>query len=189
MRKLNWDEVTEPSNGIMEPGAYAIEITDVNDNEDQEFLEVIYDVIEGEHKGKFKDAKPDEDWKHSFRQYYNDKSLNFFKRFLARLEDENPNFTVKAWQSTSDPKALIGLKLGMLFGEYRYINNNGEAKWRLAADRPLTMADVAYGDVKLPKPRYQGGVDEAEWTALNSFGKDTKVTETTDSVYGDTVPF
>ena len=189
MRKLNWDEVTAASSGIMQPGAYAIEITDVKDNEKYECLEVVYDVIEGEYAGRFKNMTPDEDWKHQFRQAYSDKAMPFFKRFLDELEGDNPSFTIANWQVTSDPKALIGLKLGMLFREYRYINQQGEAKWRLDADRPLSLAEVAHGDVKAPKPRYSNQTTEAEWTAINGFGSETEVAETTESVYDGSIPF
>lgn len=183
MRKLNWEEVTDAAEStVMGPGAYELKIVDVKDDEQQEFIEVVYDIAEGDLKGKY--ATETDDWKHSFRQYYNDKSTNFFKRFLSALERDNVNFSIATWQRTSDPKALIGLNLGMLFRERRYINGGGEAKWALEADRPLSLEDVRNGKFTVREPRYTN-VEEEEWTAL----KNGATTDGTDAVYGDSIPF
>ena len=190
MRNLNWEEVTDAGEStIMGAGAYALKIVDVKDDEKNEFLEIVYDIAEGDLKGKF--ATESDDWKHQFRQYYNDKSKNFFKRFLSELERDNLNFTIKAWQGTSDPKAFIGLNLGMLFRERRYLNRDGEAKWALDADRPLSLDDVREGKFTIREPRYVG-TDEAEWSALRNAATieaSSDGSESKDSVYGEEIPF
>ena len=187
MRVANWEEVEEKStSSLMGPGAYVVQITDINDNEDWEQLEVIYDVVEGEFAGKFKDATPDEDWKHRFYQKYSEKAQGFFKGFLKELATDNPKFVIKDWQSTCDPRAFIGLKLGVLFRERRYINDSGEAKWGLEIVTPMSIEAVRNGEWTMPEPRYHR-CDESEWTAKNTFGGETKVSESTGSY--DDVPF
>lgn len=185
MRKnLNWEEVTDAGEStIMGPDAYVLKIVDVKDNERDEFLEIVYDIAEGDLKGRF--ATETDDWKHQFRQYYNDKSLNFFKRFLSTLERSNANFTIDAWQRLSDPKAFVGLDLGMLFRECRYINGEGEAKWALEADRPLSPEEVRDGKYKIRDPRYTN-TDEEEWTALRN-GATVSANDSTggDAIYPD----
>lgn len=188
MRKANWEEVPEASgSSIMGPGAYVIEITDINDNESWEQLEVIYDVVEGEFAGKFKDATPDEDWKHRFYERYSEKAAPFFKAFLMELEHDNPKFSIRDWQGTSDPKAFIGLKMGALFREKRYINDSGDAKWGLEIVEPMAADAVRAGEWTEPEPRYNR-CDEAEWLAKNTFGDGAKVAETDSGSYDD-VPF
>lgn len=188
MRKLNWEEVIEPTTStIMEPGAYEIKIQDVKDNERDEYLEIVYDIVSGPLAGKFNDATPDEDWKHQFRQSYSDKAMPFFKRFLKELEGDNPGFTIAAWQTASDPKALINLNLGMMFGEYRYLNGDGEAKWSLQASYPLTIEKVKAEEWNVPKPRYSQYTNEEEWTAVKNGA--TVSAGPSDSVYGDSIPF
>lgn len=182
MRKLNWEEVTDAGEStIMGPGAYVIKIVDVKDNEDEEYIEVVYDIAEGDLKDKY--ATETDDWKHQFRQYYNEKSENFFKRFLSRLEDNNPNFSIKTWNN--DPKAFVGLNTGMVFRERRYLNSEGEAKWALEADYPLTIDDVHNEKFTIKEPRYIGSINEAEWTLL----KNGTAVDKIDAVYGDTIPF
>lgn len=188
MRKgFNWEEVTEAGDSnVMGPGAYALKIVDVKDHDEGQYIEVVYDVAEGELKGRY--AEETDDWKHSFRQYYNDKAINFFKRFLSELQRDNPNFTIEAWQRESDPKGLVGLNLGMLFRERRYINNAGEAKWALDADRPLSLDDVRNGSFTVPEPRYTN-TDEAEWTLLKNGGVTGGAGTGAGSVYDASIPF
>ena len=186
MRKLNWEEVTDAGdNNVMGAGGYAIKIVGVKDHEDDEFVEIIYDIAEGDLKGKY--ATETDDWKHSFRQYYNDKSTGFFKRFLSRLEDNNPSFSIKTWNN--DPKAFIGLNTGMVFRERRYLNGAGEPKWALEADYPITLEDLHSEKFTIKEPRYTN-TDEQEWTAIkNGATSDASSNASGESVYDDAIPF
>lgn len=190
MRVANWEEVPESTgSSIMRPGAYVLEITDINDIEDWEQLEVIYDVVEGEFAGKYKNATPDDDWRHRLKLKYSERAMGFFKSFLKELQEDNPKFVIRDWQVTSDPKALIGLKFGALLREGRYISpKTGKAGWSLELATPMTIDDVKAGKWTEPKPRYTN-CDEAEWTAMSTFGSGTTVTESTAPSAYDDVPF
>lgn len=187
MRKLNWEEVTDAGeSNIMGAGGYVIKIVGVKDHdgeEDDKYIEVVYDIAEGDLKGNY--ATEIEDWKHQFRQYYNNSSTKKFRRFLSRLEENNPNFTVKAWQVNSDPKDFVGLNTGMVFRERRYLNKLGEAKWAVIADYPISIEDVRNGKFTIKEPSYKN-TDEQEWTALRN---NATTDNSEDDVYGSSIPF
>lgn len=164
MRKLDWVNIDEVSDFVKVPaGAYVIEIEDVKDNEEYEQLEIVYQIIEGKYKDAFKDTPIDYEYTHTFNQKYSDRASGFFKRFLTELERDNSDFSIEQWQKSSDELRLVGLKMGILLREYRYINNKGEAKSRLEAAQPLTITKVREGDYETPDPRYSTNTDEAEW--------------------------
>lgn len=191
LKRINWSEVTEATEGGLPAGAYVINIVRVKDNPDKEQLEVVFDVAEGEKAGIYKDVKPDEDWKHTFNQKYSENAQGFFKRFLKELERDNANFSIDEWEKQSNENDLAGLKLGMVFGEYRYVNEKGEAKYSMNAVKPISIEDVRNGNFTIPEPRYSQYTDEEEWTDIKNAGSgsSTAATAGQKSVYDDSVPF
>ena len=184
MRNINWAEVTTP-NTMLPAGGYAIEIQDVVDHEDWESLDIIYNVIDGQFKDIYKNLPQDDDWKHKFSQKYSDKAVGFFKRFLQEIEADNPGFDMNTWGN--DPLKLVGKKMGVLLGEYRYVYD-GKAKSRLQAVRPLTLAQVKAGDFEVPDPSYARGLSEEEWNEMRGI-TDKPSTGSDASVYDDDIPF
>lgn len=193
MRKINWKEVNEASDSNRIPaGGYVVQIVDVKDNPGKEYLEIVFDVIEGQYKGIFKGLPADDNWKHRFNQVYSEKALGFFKRFLKELERDNDGFTVDEWERRSDEQDFKGLKLGMLFGEYRYINDKGEAKYSLNAVKPLSIEDVRMGNFDVPDPKYSQYTNEQEWAEIkedSASGPSAATTAEQTSVYDSSVPF
>lgn len=186
MRKLNWTEVEAATGSTrLDPGAYVIEIVNTVDNEKDEYIEIVFDIAEGEKAGLYKDMSADDDWKHRFNQSYSEKAEPFFKRFLDELEHDNANFTIDSWMKNGqNPSDFIGLKLGVVFGEYRYIGNDGKAKWNVRADRPVTIAEVNAGGIEPPQPTYSNRTTPEEWSAANN---DEATTNTSDTY--DDIPF
>lgn len=191
MININWDEVQEAvTDSKLPAGAYALKIIAVEDKPDQQRLLITYDITDGQYANKYKDSKPDDYWRHSFSQSYSEKARPFFKSFLKELEKDNPGFTVSAWQQASDPQAFKNLKLGMLFRDYYYFNDKGEAKVRLDGFRPLSLDRIKNGDWTMPDPSFQRGTDAADYSGLlgSCNEAEEKTTTTQDSIYSD-VPF
>lgn len=183
MRNINWKEVKAPGSSLP-AGGYVIEILDVVDNEDWEQLNIVYNIVEGEFKDIYKNMGPDDDWKHQFSQKYTDNALGFFKRFLEEIEHDNPEFSVDTWDN--DPLKLVGKKMGILLGEYRYIYDD-KAKYRLQAVSPMPIEKIRQGDFSVPEPTYKRGTTEQEWAELRE-GVSNISTASSDILYDD-IPF
>ena len=147
----NWEFVEAASNFPKVPvGGYVLKITDVKDNPRDEYLEITWDVYEGEYAGTFSGAEP---WIHTFRKYYNDKSAPFFKKFLVALEDSN-DFSVAAWNKTQDEREFIGLLFGGLIQERYYTSErDGEDKTALEVADTTDIYSIRNGFYRLPEPR------------------------------------
>lgn len=151
MKIKNWTLVEEAGNYAKLPvGGYVARITAVEDNPKNEYLELTWDVAEGEHAGHYAD---DDAWRHQFRKYYSEKSEPFFRAFLARLEESNRSFSVSEWEKACDERALVGLEFGALVQERYYTNSKGDDKTALEVADVIASQDVRNGDYKLPEPR------------------------------------
>lgn len=153
MKVKNWTEVNAavPGGGMRLPaGGYVIKIQSVNDNANQEYLEITYDIAEGEYAGHYADA---ESWKHTFRRWYGEKSKSFFKQFLQALEESNANFDIAIWQKTANPFELEGLILGSIWQNEKYTNNKGEDKERLIFYAAIPADKVRAGAFDVPQDR------------------------------------
>lgn len=103
-------------------GGFVCTITAASENQEEEYLEISYDIAEGEHAGHY-------EYSNGFRRYYaepKDPSWgNALAKFLTAVEDSNPGFSMDAWQRSWDCNALKGLKFGGVFRERKYTDNKG----------------------------------------------------------------
>lgn len=87
MKALNWESVEESAPWSKLPaGGYVVEIVAVEDVAAREYLNVVFDIAEGE----FKDYYDDEfgrnnPWAHRFVRSYKRSAEGMFKNFLQRL--------------------------------------------------------------------------------------------------------
>lgn len=156
MKARNWTTVTASGESSKLPaGAYIAEITAVEDIESREYLRITYDVAEGEYKGKF--ANEERDYVHQFTRSYKDSAEGMFKQFLDALELSSvgtaARFSTEAWQQQCNPQAFVGLKLGLLFRDEQYTNNQGEDRTRLDLVRCMDINDVRSGKYTVPPVR------------------------------------
>lgn len=153
MRALNWEAVEESTPFSKLPaGGYVIEIKDVEDVADREYLNIVYDIKEGEFSGFYSDDFGKQNpWAHRFVRSYKDSAAGMFKQFLARLEDSNPKFSISEWQKRSDERELVGLELGIVLQNELYTNNQGDDKERLNVVGVYAAQDIRNGDFKLPE--------------------------------------
>lgn len=155
MKVLNWESVEESTPFSKLPaGGYVIKIVDVEDMADREYLNIVFDIKEGEFSGFYSDdfgkMNP---WAHRFVRSYKDSAAGMFKQFLSRLEDSNRDFNISTWQRRSDERDLIGLELGIVLQNEQYTNNQGEDKERLNVVGVYAAQDIRNGDYKLPEPK------------------------------------
>ena len=157
MKIGNWTTVEAAGTGgnSLQPGGYVVKIVRVTDKEADEYLDVVIDVAEGEHAGIYAGLPTSEDWRHSYRRYYNDKAKNFFKQFLDALEISNRGkFSIEEWQRTCNPQAFVGLELGVVFQKVLYTKksgaNAGKDGWRLNWHMSLPAQDIRNGEFKVP---------------------------------------
>lgn len=122
VKKLDLRNVTASSgDGGFTPlpeGAYVVQITAIVDNEEREYLEVTFDVAEGEYAGYYSDewgvAHP---YAHQIKVSYKDKALGMLKGWLDALTASNPGFDAEAcFNAAADSPALLGMFQGRVFG-------------------------------------------------------------------------
>lgn len=155
MRIMNWTGVEETTPFEKLPaGGYVVTIVDVEDVEDREYLNIVYDVREGEHSGFYSDdfgrRNP---WAHRFVRSYKPTAEGMFKAFLSRLEESNRGFSIAQWQVYSDPRALIGLELGIVLQNELYTTDRGEDRERLVVVGVYASQDIRNGEYRLPEPK------------------------------------
>lgn len=121
----NWNDIREAGGDFpkLTPGGYVAIIRKVIDNDADQYLEIEYDIAEGEKKGIAASAyERFGSWNYKFRVYYREKSLGFFKHFISEVEKTN-NFTFN-W----DIKSLVNKGIGIVVGTRQYYGRDGSLK-------------------------------------------------------------
>lgn len=182
MKIGNWstvDAATVGGGGQLEPGAYVIRIDGVEDHPDDEYIDLIIDIAEGEKAGMYAGLPASDDWRHTYRRYYNDGAAPFFKQFLEALEISNQGrFSVAAWEQRCDEREFVGLTLGVIFQKQLFTKkqgkNAGKDGWRLNWFASIPVQDVRNGEYEVPADK-----DDRDKSASTSTGG------TSATVYGD----
>ena len=143
----NYEQINENSVSRKLPmGGYVCVIRRVEDNEADKYINVEYEVAEGDYKGIAVDNY--EKWGkcgHNFRVYYSDKSLWRFKRFITRVEQTNPGFTFD-WTNIN---CLVNKGIGLVIGYRQYWGKDGKLKEALDVQDFCTAGEVRNDE--LPK--------------------------------------
>ena len=147
-KPTNYDSINE--NGLsrkLPMGGYVCIIRKVEDNQQDQYLNIDYDVIEGEYKGIAVDSyEAWGRWGHSFRVYYTEKSLWRLKKFISRVEQTNPNFTFD-WNNV---QCLVNKGIGLIIGYRQYYSTkDGSLKEALDVQDFCTATEVR--EDNLPK--------------------------------------
>ena len=146
-KPANYDSINE--NGLsrkLPMGGYVAIIRKVEDNQKDQFLNIEYDIAEGEYKGIAVDAyEALGKWIHNFRVYYTEKALWRLKKFISRVEQTNPNFQFD-W---NNPQCLVNRGIGLVIGYRQYWKDDGTLKEALDVQDFCTAGDVREGN--LPK--------------------------------------
>ena len=167
MKNKNWEQVTAAGDYVkLPPDWYVLVIKGVNDVPKSEYLQVVYDVAEGDYKGHY--AK-DEDWRRTTNWSYGDKAEGFFKSRLVALEESNPGFSIAKWQQESNERDFIGLIFGAAIQKRYYTNHQGEDKEALEVAK-VVSADTAreYHESGEPLPTPRDTRAKVDTTASSS---------------------
>ena len=131
-------------------GGYVIKITAAQDNDDKQYLRIVYDIAEGPEAGRYKNEDAEHDYRHSFVRSYKESALGMFKAFILAVDGANgTNFNDRIEKGFPEHE-LVGKLLGVLFGYEEYEANDGTVKERLRLVRFLNIEQVRAGDFKVP---------------------------------------
>lgn len=157
MRSFNWNSIEESNGGgdftPLPAGPYVAVIIDMVDEPKREYVNLVYDIAEGEHKGYYSDdwgkAHP---YAHTRKVSYKETVSGQLKGILNRIQRANPGFDpFAAWDAgrlDMFKNRLVGINLQ----EEEY-ENNGEVKTRWFAFCDIVDVDkVRNGSVK-PRPK------------------------------------
>lgn len=157
MKNINWNEVQEASERKSLPvGAYIAGIVTAEDIPEKEYLNICWDVAEGEYRGYFHDLtksmvernklnKGDWAWGGITKKSYKETALPFFKSFLTAVEQSNPGY-----KFTNDEKTLRGKLVGVILGEEEYQGNDGTIKTKLVVSKFTRIDKIREGDFEIP---------------------------------------
>lgn len=167
---VNWGTVEASSDGgftKLPAGPYVAKIVSATDFESKEYVEVVFDIAEGEHAGYYSD-----DWgknhpyAHHFFMSYKDSALGMTKGRLEAIQASNPGFDpFAAWDAgrlDMFANRLVGINLQE--EEYEY---NGDVKTRLNVCQVVPAQDVRDGKVKTRDiKKLEGGSAPAPSTSV-----------------------
>lgn len=148
MKKIeNWNEVKEAGNyKVLPAGPQICRITGAVDYIDKEYLEILFEIVDGEYKGYFTElskAFPDNRWGGRAIRSYKAKALSFFKSFTTAVEKSNPGYK---WDF--DEKKLIGKFVVVNFGEEEWETPEGELKVLVKAQEFRSLVAFREGKIK-----------------------------------------
>ena len=95
------------------PGGYICRITGIKDYEQKEYLEIEYDIAEGENRGYYLNLfQKFNFWGARFIRSYKQTAIQYFKAFIDAVEASN-----KEYYFNFDERTLIGKYVGIVLGE------------------------------------------------------------------------
>lgn len=145
----NWDAIEEMGTSEfrkLPAGGYVVKILSVEDKKDKSYLELVYDIAEGEYKDYYSDDwGKDHPYAHQFRRSYTEKAQGFFKGFIKNVEASNKGYT---WNW--DEKTLVGKVVGIVLGEEEYNKTNGTVGTRLYDKSIKSAEDIRKGNFVVP---------------------------------------
>lgn len=150
-QNINWGTVEEAKDfPRVKPGGYICRICDVEDNEQQEYLKISYDIADGEFKGHYSNLKTTMNYSLPFFiRSYKEKAMPFFKGMLTALECSNKGFVADKFNN--QPETLVGAYIGLILGEEEYVGSDGETKTSIRVQGIRSISSIKEGDFEIPK--------------------------------------
>lgn len=157
MRNINWDSVQEASESKSLPvGGYVCGIFNAVDVPEKEYLNICWDVVEGEYKWYFKEMTKSliergklnrNEWAYGgvTKKSYKEKALPFFKAFLTSVEQSN-----QGYKFNNDESTLRGKYVGIVLGEEEYMGTDGSVKTKLVVSKFTSVEKIREGDFVVP---------------------------------------
>jgi hypothetical protein len=133
-------------------GGYIVKILEVKDQAAKEYLDIVFDIAEGEYKDFYSDewgkAHP---YAHNLMRSYKETALGMFKGFLRTVDQSNGTSFEAAAEKGLKEQQLVGKILGVVIGSEEYETNRGEVKTRLYVKTVLTAEKIRQGDFTVPE--------------------------------------
>ena len=155
-------------------GGYVCRIISATDypNEEKPYLEILYDIAEGEHAGYYSDEwGRTNTWAHSVRWYYTKNALGVFKGNMKAVDESNGTSFETSALTGIDERKLAGCLVGMILGEEEYEGNDGSVKTRLRCRSTRPTAQIREGRFKFPELK-KLTKDETEYIPPTPTGED-----------------
>ena len=150
MRQIEgWDLVNEAGELKQLPaGAYACKIIEVIDNVDKEYLDVYFDIVEGEFKGYFTTLFNSTGKNYGrIARSYKTNALPFFKAFITAVEKSNPGYK---WNW--DEKTLNGKLCAVSFRDEEF-ESDGTIKTRAKPEEIRSIPALKEGKIEIKPVR------------------------------------
>ena len=161
MRSVNWNNVQASSDGDFTPlpaGGYVVRITEMIDNPDREYCEVVYDIAEGEHAGRYSDEwGKTHPYAHHFFMSYKETALGMLKGRLDAIAASNPGFDPFAAWDAGRTDMFTNRLVGVNLQEEEYERNDGDVGVRLNVCQVVDAQKVREGKVKPRDKKSLGG--------------------------------
>lgn len=132
-------------------GGYIIKITGVRDDDQKQYLRVIYDIAEGPEAGRYAKETSDTEYRHSFIRSYKENALGMFKAFIQAVDETNGTKFGEQIEKGWNEQQLVGKLLGVVFGYEEYEANDGNIKERLYLKSCMSADRIRKGDYKVPQ--------------------------------------
>ena len=146
---------TEASGGDFEklpPGGYVCTIKKVINNEPKSYLQIVFDIREGEYMDFFNtDWGKDNEWAHTCYHSYSEKAYGLFKGFLKAVDESNNTDFMEQAVGNWDEQRLIGKAIGYIIGEEEYESNKGDIRTSLKVRRTVPINVIREGKYKMPE--------------------------------------
>lgn len=160
--------------------------------EEKEYVKLIFDIVEGDHKGIFRNdaGDPSRDWKHwaclSWKNVNtNEQRMGMFKGTITAFTNSNAGFDAMAAFTADRWDLFVGKQIGLVIGEEEYENREGEIAIKSSLPNFKSVQDIRDGKFKKPqlkKLKAEDKVRPVEPAPVNDYYS----TPTTNS---DDVPF
>ena len=152
MRSVNWENINASSDSGFTPlpaGPYVARMTELKDNEEKEYVEVIYDIAEGEHANYYSDEwGKSHPFAHHFFMSYKDSALGMLKGRLDAIAKSNPGFDPEAAWNAGRLDMFVNRIVGINLQEEEYERNDGDTGTRLNVCQVVDAKMVRDGKVK-----------------------------------------
>ena len=155
MRSINFDTVEAIEDGAgsngLPAGLYVIQVTDMVDVPNKEYVEVVYDIYEGEYKDFYADEWGKKNpWAHRFIMSYKDSemALRFLKGRLQAFTESNPGFDALQAFSAQRLDMFKGRVVAIDLREEEYKNNEGEIKVRKSVSQVRSVLKLRNNEMK-----------------------------------------
>ena len=162
MRSLNWSSITASADGDFQQlpaGGYVARIVDMVDNEKKEYVELVWDIAEGEFAGRYSDKWGQEHpYAHHLFLSYKDTALPMLKGRLETIQASNSGFDPFAAWDAGRLDMFRGRLLGINLQEEEYESTDGKVRTRMNVCQVIPVDDVRQGKVRVREKKTLDGV-------------------------------